>query len=412
MRYRIVDIELSQPLQDFVLDADQVGVGLICRWHRRLIGFALIPVSGGPLVTALEVRQWVESRFKLALLRAKAASYLAGKASTLSRSPVSISIAICTKDRANRLKRLLQSLVPVIEDSGFAAVEVVVVDNASVDLQTRDVVRDFPGFRYVREERTGLDFARNAALHAASGDLVAYLDDDVVVDHGWLRGLYGVWADRPEAGGFTGLVLPFRLDSQAQIEFEQLGGFGRGFDRIHHRETKFADPLFPVTSGNVGAGCNMTFDRRLVIGLGGFDEALDTGAALPGGGDLDMFYRVLRTGRGMVYDPQYAVFHEHRETLQQLRRQYWSWGLGFMAFVVKCRQADPALHAMHSATVRWWFRYQIVRFLRSVLRRSGQSPSFALAELRGAVQGLTGEYQRSQSRSRKIRESVEGRGKS
>ena len=258
--------------------------------------------------------------------------------------------------------------------------------------------------RYVHEPLTGLDFARNAALHAATGDLLAYLDDDVVVDAQWLEGLHSVWSDCPDAGGYSGLVLPYRLDTEAQIAFESFGGFGRGFARIHHRSRKFGNALFPVASGLMGAGCNMAFDRKLLVELGGVDGALDTGAPLPGGGDLDIFYRVLRTGREMVYEPTYAVWHEHRQTLAQLRRQYWTWGLGFMAFLAKSRRSDPALNAMHDATVRWWFKYQLRTLLKSLRRGRLQYALFCLAEVRGGVQGLLGEYQRSQRRSQRIRD--------
>ena len=148
----------------------------------------------------------------------------------------------------------------------------------------------------------------------------------------------------------------------------------------------------------------MAFNRQLLIEIGSFDEALDTGAPLPGGGDLDIFYRVLRTGRGIVYEPTYAVYHEHRETIPQLRHQYWTWGLGFMAFIVKARRADPALREMHDDVVRWWFKHQLTSLLHWVRHRSLRFTLFTLAELRGGIQGLLGEYERSERRSQHIRE--------
>ena len=46
--------------------------------------------------------------------------------------------------------------------------------------------------------------------------------------------------------------------------------------------------------------------------LGGFDEALDTGPPLPGGGDLDIWSRLARAGHPLVYEPRLLVFHRHR----------------------------------------------------------------------------------------------------
>jgi len=147
----------------------------------------------------------------------------------------------------------------------------------------------------------------------------------------------------------------------------------------------------------------MAFDVALLRQLGGFDEALDTGAPLPGGGDLDIFYRVLRARRAIVYEPRYAVRHEHRETVAQLRRQYWSWGLGMMAFLVKSWRADPAYRQRQTALVRWWFLDQFKSLGMAVARRRSRDAWFRFAELVGGTQGLVGEYDRSQRRVAKIR---------
>jgi glycosyltransferase involved in cell wall biosynthesis len=404
MAYKLVEIELSEPLTAIALSPNQDGCGLIARWHGRLIGFQLLALTPGASLSADRLKAIADEKFASAILAAKVEQELPiGPAISDSRRP-RLSIAICTKDRAMRLSRLLDSLDRLVPEPTFADVEVVVVDNASVDSTTRDAVAQFPWMRYVFEPKAGLNFARNAAIAAATGDLLAYLDDDVVVDRDWLAGLAETWRSCPDAGGFTGLVLPYRLDTEAQVFLERRGGFGRGFRRLEYRLTRHGNPLHPVGAGILGAGCNMAFDRVLLIDLGCFDEALDTGAPLPGGGDLDIFYRVLRAGRTMVYGPRYAVYHEHRETIAQLRRQYWSWGLGMMAFLVKSWRADPVLHPLHSRMMRWWFVDQFRSLARALRRLKGREINFALAELWGGVMGLVGEYDRSQARVQAIRD--------
>jgi GT2 family glycosyltransferase len=252
--------------------------------------------------------------------------------------------------------------------------------------------------RHVVEPKAGLNFARNAALLAASGVILAFLDDDVVIDRDWLDGLAAAFRSKPDAGGFTGLVLPYKLDTEARIAFESRGGFGRGFARREWHSTSFHYDLHPVGAGLLGAGCNMAFDTGLLRSIGGFDEALDTGAPLPGGGDLDIFYRVLRAGRPMVYEPRFAVYHEHRETMPQLRRQYWSWGLGMMAFLEKARRSDPELSNLQRGILRWWFVTQLREIASAVAHRRGKDLRFAIEEFRGGVQGLLGEYGRSRKR--------------
>jgi len=403
MAYKLVEIELSKPLVAIELTLEQSGVGLIARWHDQLIGFEMIAVPSGSTLSVEELRILADQRFAARVHVAMVEDELASSmpAGTVLRS---LSIAICTKDRPQRLSRLLTSLEAVRRNSAFGSVEIVVVDNASTNPATREAVERFDGVRYVFEPKAGLDFARNAALHAATGELITYLDDDVVVDRNWLAGLAKACRDNPGAGGFTGLVLPYRLDTEAQIYFERRGGFGRGFYRNEFRNARFDNPLHPVGAGVLGAGCNMAFHRKMLISLGGFDEALDTGAPLPGGGDLDIFYRVLRSGRAMIYEPQFAVYHEHRETIAQLRRQYWSWGLGMMAFLVKSSRSDHELRSRHGAMVRWWFVDQARALLRAVRGLRGRDVHFGVAEMWGGIRGLAGEYDRSRSRVQAIRE--------
>ncbi|HYF22043.1 MAG TPA: glycosyltransferase [Caulobacteraceae bacterium] len=405
MSYRLVEVELTRAPEPIALGPEDHGLGLIARWKDRLVGFEMLKLDPGAVLDAEAVTELAERKFGARVVAAEIEAELAEARPAFAASPPSLTVAVCTKDRPERLERLLRSLEPVVRDGGgFAAVEVLVVDNAPSDERTREAVERLGWPRYRREPKPGLDFARNAALNGATGDLLAFLDDDVVVDRGWLSGLHGAWAAWPEAGGWTGLVLPYELRTEAQVMFELRGGFGRGFERIVHGVEKRDNRLYPVGAGIFGAGCNMAFDRRLLLELGGFDEALDTGAPLPGGGDLDIFYRVVRSGRPLVYEPRYAVYHQHRETLEQLRRQYWTWGLGFMAFLVKQMRHDPSLRPRQLGMLRWWFASMIEAVLWGTKRRLFTEVGFSLAELWGGVVGLVGEYDRSRARVRRIRE--------
>jgi hypothetical protein len=147
----------------------------------------------------------------------------------------------------------------------------------------------------------------------------------------------------------------------------------------------------------------MAFRREVLLELGGFDEALDTGAPLPGGGDLDIFYRIIRAGHTLVYEPRYLVFHKHRRRLAKLIRQYWSWGLGFMAFVSKTYQRDSTQRSKLRRLVAWWFQDQVYQLAKSLIGLHPLPPRMMLAELWGGVVGLMGEYTRSQSRVERIR---------
>ncbi len=303
------------------------------------------------------------------------------------------------------MERCLASLVRLERPTGSPPLDVLVVDNAPSDDRTRAVVSRASGVRYTVEPCAGLDFARNRALREGRGELIAYLDDDVVVDRGWWMGLAAASCMNPDAGAYTGLVLPYELRTRAQILFEARGGFRRGFLPLRYRgQIRPGHPWYPAGAGIFGAGCNMVFRRELLRSLGGFDEALDTGRPLPGGGDLDAFYRVIRAGATLAYEPRMLVYHQHRAELPALRRQYWTWGLGFFAFLHKLRRLGPERRAEARLVARWWLGDLLRQLRQSLVRQHPLSADMLLAELAGGIVAMTGTYPRSVRRTRRIRE--------
>ncbi len=396
-RYRIEDCDVAGPLHPIKLDEIEHGLGIIVRRKGVPCGFVLRDCKPGALLTPDVLGQWIATEAGNLLIEQSIVDELQspGKAAL---SP-SLTVAICTRDRPDVLDRCLESL-KVFSEQG--AVDVLVVDNAPPSGRTADLVRRHPFARYTVEEKPGLDFARNRAWREATSDWVAYLDDDVVVDGGWLEGFRQALADNPDAGGMAGLVLPWKLDTEAEILFEKRGGFRRGFVFRRYGLRLIGNALHPTGAGIFGTGCNMAFRRDVLAELGGFDEALDTGRPLPGGGDLDIFYRVVKAGRPFLYSPAFLVRHEHRKDLVALRRQYYTWGLGLMAYVGKHLRLGGDRDRFRKL-IRWWFRHQIHQ-LRECLRGRHVLPcSMLLAELWGACIGICWEYERSMRRVEKIR---------
>jgi glycosyltransferase involved in cell wall biosynthesis len=374
------------------------GVGCVLRHGRAVIDFRLFAASeipSGGLTRADLLRPEAEVAATCARLRER---LVAAATST----PRRISVAICTKDRPDWLRRLLISLGAQNTTAKF---EIVVVDNNSDSPDVRRVAEE-AGAVYVRETKTGLDFARNAALETATGDVVAYLDDDTVAEPEWFDNLSRAWADNPDAGCITGQVLPMSLDTEAQVLFEKDTGFRGLFVPERFGAIRWRKPLHPSGPGEFGAGANMSLDRQFALDLGGFDEALDTGRPLPGGGDLDIFYRVIRGGRTLIYDPSVVVRHDHRRDVKVLRHQYYTWGLGFFAFLEKSKVADPENARNLRLMGRWYWLYMLRRLARGFVGLDTRAPRMVISELRGAIKGRFGEYQRSQERSRKIQEAA------
>lgn len=391
-------MEISEPIRGVKLTDEENGIGLVVRRSGLPIAFVLRDTKPGETLEAGTIEEWIGREAGLKIVAEAIRTEL--DSAPREQNLRSLTVAICTRARTDALARCLDSLAPLRDRHGF---EILVVDNAPPDEATADLIAKRPGIRYAREPRPGLDFARNVAWQEARGDWIAYLDDDVVVDSGWYAGLVDVWSEAPQAAAITGLVLPYELATTAQVLFEKRGGFRRGFDKRLYRATLPGNSLHPSGSGMFGTGCNMAFRRDVLEKLGGFDEALDTGRPLPGGGDLDIYFRVIDAGHILAYEPRCLVFHEHRKTESGLRHQYYTWGLGLMAYAGKHMRPGQPRRELFQRLTRWWFR-DMLRQVKDALRGRHVLPvTMLLAELAGGVVGLCGEYGRSLRRIEKIK---------
>jgi len=399
MRYELSQIELSDGLSSVSLGPDVAGFCVLLRLDGAPIHFALERRPGPATVTPEELIDAAGRPAALEVLRERIRKELTP--SSAERRRVSLTVAVCTRDREEELAQCLQSLLT--NGGEGRPLDVLVVDNGSKDDATRRVAESL-GARYVREPLPGLDFARNRALRETEAEFVAFVDDDVRVDRGWLDALATALSEQPDAAVVTGLVLPLELETDAQILFEEYGGFRRGFQKIRFAGAYLPGaPFYPVAAGSFGAGCNMIVRRSAILGLGGFDEALDTGPPLPGGGDLDIFYRVARAGMPIAYEPRMIAYHRHRRTRTALRRQYWTWGTGLMAFISKSYRSNADDRPAIRQLIRWWMVDGSRRLLGSIRRRGPLPPDLVAAELVGGLVGLGGAYGRSVRRTVRLR---------
>lgn len=254
------------------------------------------------------------------------------------------SVVVATRERAGQLARALDSLL----GQDHPDYEILVVDNNPATDQTRELVeRSYAalGVRYVVEPVPGLAAAHNRGVAAAHGEILAFTDDDVIADRRWLSSLAAPFADDPRLGCVTGLILPARLTTPAQILLESHGGFTKGFAPRHFdpRRPPADEPLFPFTAGRFGSGANMAFRAGAIRAVGGFDPATGTGTPARGGDDLYAFARVVVAGHRLSYTPEALVWHHHRETWQDLENQAYGYGAGLTAYLTAIIVRRPAL---------------------------------------------------------------------
>lgn len=237
-----------------------------------------------------------------------------------------ISVVICTRNRTQDLKLCLEHLA----HQKCKPAEIIVVDNAPSNNNTEELVKQLPGVKYCRENRPGLDIARNTGAKAASSPIVVYTDDDVEPHPMWLYHVNESFKDA-NVVAMTGLVIAAELETESQQVFEKYWSFNRGYNDKYYDTVFFNKHLHtgpPVWE--VGAGANMAFRKDIFEKVGYFDERLDVGAA-GCNGDSEMWFRILSGGGTIHYNPRAVAFHKHRKEIKQLKRQLYYYMRGFAA---------------------------------------------------------------------------------
>ena len=213
-----------------------------------------------------------------------------------------ISVIICTYNRAQTLRRMLESF---FSQQGLNRLdhEVIIVDNNSAD-DTTQVAKEFsnkPGFRHILEGRQGLSFARNRGITEATGDFVSFLDDDVIVDPRWLANLQKC-LDETHADAVGGKVdLNFQTPPPPWL--------GPLF-RMHLAELDLAPTRLVGLDRSGYSGCNITFRKQVLQYVGGFDERLGrSGTQMECLEETVVLYRIKSAEGKLVYDPTVRVEH-------------------------------------------------------------------------------------------------------
>lgn len=214
-------------------------------------------------------------------------------------------IVVPTYNRARELRTAVETLVAQVATVPF---EIVVVDNRSSD-DTRAVVEGLSGdsrgvVRYVFEGRQGLSAARNAGIAAARGDVIAFVDDDVLADSCWLQRLVDAYEAHPDAwciGGRVRLQFPGPHPAWFDETSSLLAAYLSRLD-LGEETVRLDVPTI--------IGANLSVRREAFSVLGPFDTRLGRcGASLYGDEDVEFVARVLHSGRGVYYCGQAVIFH-------------------------------------------------------------------------------------------------------
>ena len=365
---RILEVELGQPLLAVSAFDDKTGrhyqrAFCLIRLHNQPLGVVEMPI-GESGVSADELAEFIWHSLQAPVIEhlrqdglpPAAALDREGLCSSevprcieerdtfLAHAPF-VSVIVATRDRPEHIESCLHSLL-ALQYPGY---EIIIVDNAPTTNATAALVQlsyaDMPQVRYIREDRPGLSQARNCGTRAARGEIVAFTDDDVVVDPYWLAELVRAFDSADGVACVTGLGLPLELETATQFLFEEHGAFNNGFCRriFDMVENHPGLPLHPYTVGRFGAGASMAFRATFLRDAGGFDPALGIGSLARGGEDLAMFFQVMTRGYKLVYEPASLLYHLHRRDYLDLRKQIYNCGVGLTAYLTKSLLDSPQL---------------------------------------------------------------------
>ena len=328
MAIKLLELDLTQSIPSISLERDYTHYRVLVRSRKQPLGWITFTQNEAGIISSAQIQDAIKNELGHSLIwQALVQSFDARKENCIEEG---ISVIVCTRDRTAQLANCLETLLEL----DYPNYEIIIVDNAPSNDDTFQLTRNIP-VRYVREDCPGLDRARNKGIEAANYGIVAFTDDDVLVDRYWLRAIATTFSNR-EIMGASGYVAPAELETGPQYVFElHYGGMGHGFQRRVLKKEQLNDNQLLWASG-FGIGANMAFRKEIFKEIGDFDTALDVGTPSHGAGDVEMFHRLVTGGYHFAYDPSMLVRHFHRRDERSFRKQIFDNGRSFGCFLIDC----------------------------------------------------------------------------
>lgn len=212
-----------------------------------------------------------------------------------------VSVVVCSYNGARTIRDTLEGLTRL----NYPDYEVIVVDDGSKDA-TAAIARGYD-VRLISTPNRGLSNARNTGLEAATGEIVAYIDDDAWPDPDWLTYLAATFRTTPHAG-VGGPNLPPPGDGAVAACVANSPG-GPNHVLLSDREAEHIP------------GCNMAFRRDALLAIGGFDPRFRVA-----GDDVDVCWRLQAAGGTLGFHPGAVVWHHRRNSVRAYWRQQRGYG--------------------------------------------------------------------------------------
>ncbi|MCL5282298.1 MAG: glycosyltransferase [Planctomycetes bacterium] len=255
-----------------------------------------------------------------------------------------ISIVVISFNRRDSLRKCLDSLLAMKPGTDW---EAVIVDQGSTDGSIELVTQYAQQDSRIRLDvcrRTSLNAKRNRGIQISGADIVAFLDDDCIVDQNWVDACSSAFRGKG-VNLVTGQIRPLNK------------GFKRSIRTSSKRRVWGAKWFDRVICWRCGCGNNFAIRKAVLDRIGWLDEDIGAGTALGGGGDdTEYFYRAMLKGCHIVYTPDMLVYHPQPTAFDDYRRRSQFYYRGVAVFVRKKYSYCPsailmiAIRLMHSLT--------------------------------------------------------------
>jgi glycosyltransferase involved in cell wall biosynthesis len=201
--------------------------------------------------------------------------------------------------------------------AGGEECELIVVENGPATASVRQVAETFRA-DYVHEAVLGACRARNQGLRRASGEVVAFIDDDAIAETNWISAIAREFRD-PSVAAVSGRIASRSNDPADERLWESAGGTPGG--PVHLRmDTRMPDWFSRILLGHIGAnGSNLAFRRGP---FKGFDARIGPGRPISGGEENVALLQIAVDGGLLVYSPDAIVYHDYPRTIEELRPRY------------------------------------------------------------------------------------------
>lgn len=227
--------------------------------------------------------------------------------------------------------------------------EIIVVLNGPENAGFTEMVSHF-SVRLLHEPRPGVSIARNHALPHAKGEILIFVDDDILLGAGWLEEILKGFQD-PQVCCVTGRVIP-----AGPITFtaERTGRYFKSQRALTDWTLDKSDPnwLQYILGEPVGFGCNMAFRKSFLENYSLLPPDLGAGSLMGGGDEYYMFLQVLKHGFRIRHNPSAAVTHVFDDNIGNQKKRNVQLYAGSVAFALKLLLEEKTLRL---ATAGWLF---------------------------------------------------------